>query len=285
MKLREVICQGESLLTEQHIEDAHLECEYLLRHVLNIGKASLYARLGDFLTQMEERKFWALVSSRLTHKPLAYILKQCYFYGMEYHIEQQALIPRPETELLVEEALRFATHHPPAGHPMLIADIGTGSGVLAITLAVHLPYSKVYASDISPAALEVANINRHRHRVVERVHLLKGNLLEPLPEPVNIIVANLPYVRKEDLNQLAPEIQWFEPLMALDGGKDGLDVIREFLCQSRDKLASPGIILLEVGLGQARRVRTIAEAYFSGKNIDVIPDLSGIDRVVRILHT
>jgi release factor glutamine methyltransferase len=112
--------------------------------------------------------------------------------------------------------------------------------------------------------------------------LLEGDLLETLPEPVNIIVANLPYVREEELKRLAPEIRWFEPLLALDGGEDGLDKVRQFLSQSGDRLIPPGIILLEVGLGQAQEVKTIAEGYFSSLSIDVIPDLSGIDRVVRV---
>lgn len=286
MKLKEAIYQGESLLTKQHIADARLNCECLLEHVLHIGRADLYTKLDEALTPPEEREFGVLLKRRLAHEPLDYILKQCYFYGIKYHIDPRALIPRPESELLIEEARVFAASYFPTGSLVGIADVGTGSGVLAITLARLFWGAKVYATDISPAALAVAEINCRRYGVSDRVSLLKGDLLEVLPEPVNIMVANLPYVRRGDIVGLMPEIREFEPLVALDGGEDGLDKVRRFLPQCRDKVTSPGIILLEVGLGQAQQVKTTAEGCFSSKSIiEIIPNLGGIERVVRILHS
>jgi release factor glutamine methyltransferase len=211
-----------------------------------------------------------LLERRLSGEPSAYITGHREFYGLDFRVNPSVLIPRPESELLVETALDIAKNRPLS----IIADIGTGSGAIAISLALGLPRAKIYATDISAAALEVALANCRQHGVSGRVRLLEGNLLEPLPEPVDIIVANLPYVSQ---SELAPR---FEPPLALDGGTDGTKIIEQLCQQVGGKLKAGGWLLLEIGQGQRATVVAILHNIFPEGEIEVIPDLGGIERLV-----
>lgn len=280
---------GDALyLTRCELAAANLDCatteaELLLRHVLGISKTQIYSEPEQLLTTREINRLRHLTQRRLLHEPIAYILRCCEFYGIEFYIDHRALIPRPETELLVEEAINFARHHFSPGNKLTIADIGTGSGAIAISLALALPKVKIYATDISASALEVANINRRRYKVDSQVELLQGNLLEPLPEPVDTIVANLPYIRNCELQTLSPEITNFEPTLAIAGGNDGWDKIRLLLDQVPGKLRPEGYLLLEIGQRQDKAVSSMINSYFPQARVELIPDLSGINRVVRII--
>jgi release factor glutamine methyltransferase len=183
----------------------------------------------------------------------------------------------------VESTLEFISQRFPSGVPFSIADVGTGSGAIAIVVALHLPQAEIYATDISAAALEVARINCGKHRVEKQVHLLLGDMLQPLPEPVDIILANLPYVKDSELPQLIPEIRNFEPITALAGGQDGLEKVHQLLPQAGQKLLPGGLILLEIGQGQGPVATALVKDYFPTGKIDLIPDLGGIDRVVRVV--
>jgi len=274
--LREALKCARLSLSSQNIEDASLESELLLRHTLKISRAQLYSSLNRRLTPREEEAFWTLINRRLNNEPAAYITNSREFYGLDFYVDQRALIPRPESELLVEAALNLAKNH----QPLAIADIGTGCGAIAISLAVNLPQARVYATDISKPALEVARINSQRHGVSRRIEFLQGNLLEPLPEPPDLVTANLPYVTKQELaqaKQLSPE-----PQVALDGGEDGLDKIRELASQLEGKLSPSGSLLLEIGTGQAAAVTSLFKNLFPEAKIEVLPDLSGTDRVVKL---
>jgi len=270
-------------LAAANLDCATIEAELLLCHVLGISKTQIYSEPEQLLSTTETNHLQHLIRRRLLHEPIAYILRCCEFYGIEFYIDHRALIPRPETELLVEEAIDFARHHLSPGNKLTIADIGTGSGAIAISLALALPQVKIYATDISASALEVANINCRRYKVDSQVELLQGNLLEPLPEPVDTIVANLPYIRNCELQTLSPEITNFEPTLAIAGGNDGWDKIRLLLDQVPGKLRPEGYLLLEIGQRQDKAVSSMINSYFPQARVELIPDLSGINRVVKII--
>lgn len=276
MTIRQVLSRAKKVLTNHNIEDASLECELLLRHTLEIDRVQLYQDLNREFTYQQEASFWQLMERRLKGEPTAYIIGHREFYGLDFYIDSGVLIPRPETELLVEKALEL-------GKTRLlynIAEVGTGCGAIAISLALNLPKVKIYATDISPAALKVASVNCHKHRVADRIYLLQGDMLDPLPEPVDLIIANLPYVRKTELPQV--NSAGFEPFVALNGGVDGLDKIRQLCNQASNKLLPQGCLLLEIGQGQRKAIVTFLKNLFPLSKIEVIPDLSGIDRIVSL---
>jgi release factor glutamine methyltransferase len=221
-----------------------------------------------------------LIRRRLHHEPIAYITGVKEFFGIEFYVDYRVLIPRPETELLVEQALKMANSRFPTS--CTIADVGTGCGAIAIALALNLPQAEVYATDISARALEVVAINCHRHKVNGRVHLRRGNLLNPIPKPMNLIVANLPYIRDSDIAKLAAETRLFEPTLALAGGEDGLRWIKELLSQVKSRLCPRGAILLEIAPGQGSEIAALARETFTKARIRVLPDLNGQERVLII---
>ena len=283
MTLREALRQAEAQIALQNIPDARIEAELLLMHALGIQRAELYARLAEPLPSAVGDKFEALVERRLRHEPAAYILGRHEFYGVELYVDSQVLIPRPETELLVETALVFVEQRFGKEQPCSILDVGTGSGAIAIVLALHLPRARIYATDASSGAIDVAGVNCTRHGVNGRVELLLGDLLDPLSRSVDLIVANLPYVKDADIPQLMPEIRDFEPVAALAGGADGLDKVRLLLAQSKGHLLSRGAVMLEIGIGQAEEAVSIAARHFPESKVDLLKDFAGIERVLRIM--
>lgn len=284
MIIKEAVHQASKTLVAHSIEDASLEAELLLMHILGLDRAKLYARLGEGLSADDAQALAQVVKRRLSHEPTAYIIGHREFFGHDFHVAPGVLIPRPESELLVEQALDFVKGRFSDGDP-IIAEIGTGSGAIAISLALILPKAWVYATDVSPCALEIARVNCQKHGVQGRVHLLEGDLLEPLPEPADIIIANLPYIKDEDWSKLSAEIRMYEPVVALAGGRDGLDKVRQLLGKVREKLRSGGLILLEVGPGQGQAAASLAESLFPGARIELAPDLGGRDRVLKAVLT
>jgi len=281
--IREALRQAEARIASQNVPDARVEAELLLMHCLSIQRAELYARLSEPLPSLVGEDFWPLVERRIRREPTAYILRRCEFYGIELYVDPRVLIPRPETELLVETAVGLVERRLGKEQPCSIADVGTGSGAIAVALALHLPRARIYATDSSADAVEVARLNCGRHGVEGRVELLVGDLLEPLSWPVDLIVANLPYVKDADIPQLMPEIRDFEPVAALAGGADGLDKVRILLAQAKDHLLPQGSVMLEIGLGQAEEAVSLAKRHFPESKVDLIKDFAGIERVLRIL--
>jgi len=281
--LREALHSVAQTLRKAGIADASVEAELLLGHVLGMSKTQLYTETERGLASAEIKHLWRLVHRRLDHEPTAYILGHCEFYGTDFYVDCHTLIPRPETELLVGKAVELAQRifHP--GKQITIADIGTGCGTIVVSLALALPQAKIYATDISASALRVAEINCQRHAVNSQVELLQGNLLEPLPQPVDMAIANLPYIKNYEFKDLSPEIRNFEPTIALAGGKNGLDKIQQMLEQMPKKLNYRACFLLEIGQGQGEMVTSLINSYFPQANIELIPDLGGIERVVNVI--
>ena len=276
MTLKQVLSQAREMLVANNIEDASLESELLLRHTLNINRVQLYQDLDHELSPEQEPTFWNLIKRRLSHEPTAYIIGHREFYGLDFYVNPHVLIPRPESELLVEMALSLAQNH----RVTTIADIGTGCGAIAINLALHSSQTKIYATDISASALKVALINCKKHGVVNRICLLQGDMLDPLTKPVDLIVANLPYVKKAELLRTSQAES--EPLLALNGGPDGLQKIHRLCRQVENKLHPTGYLFLEIGQGQGRAVTTLLHSLFPYAKIEVVPDLGGTERVVSL---
>jgi release factor glutamine methyltransferase len=279
VNFRQALDHARETLKKRKIEDASLEGEVLLRNILGISRAHLFSHLERELVPEHEAALERALARRLKGEPVAYIIGHHEFYGLDFIIDRNVLIPRPETELLVDIAISLVNHR----RFLKIADIGTGSGAIAVSLAVNLPGVTVYATDISAGALKVAAKNVTKHGVEDRVILLPGNLLEPLPVKVDLVIANLPYVRAAEIPGEGPLSH--EPALALDGGEDGLAVIRPFSRQVRAGLNKKGCLLLEIGQGQAKAVRTLLRNEFPGAEIRTDRDLSGIERSVTLCLT
>jgi release factor glutamine methyltransferase len=288
MILSEALQSANQTLLTTRIDDASVEAELLLGHILKMPRTQLYTEPERVLTSAETRHLWRLVQRRLDHEPTAYILGHCEFYGIDFCIDPHTFIPRPETELLVEKAVELAHRIAYPGKRITIADVGTGCGAIAISLALALPRAKIYATDISASALRVAGMNCQRHGVNSQVEILQGNLLEPLPQPVDMIVANLPYIKDCEFKDLSPEIINFEPTIALSGGEDGLDKIQQMLEQMPGKLSThrggcSACFLLEIGQGQGEMATSLIKSYSPQASIELISDLGGIERVVKVI--
>ena len=280
MILRETLQSTRRTLCGAGIPDAAVEAELLMGHLLRMSRTQLYTQPEKDLTMAERDRLRDLVRRRLDREPAAYIVGCREFYGVDFLVDCRTLIPRPETELLVERAIEAARCMRGPERRITIADIGTGCGAVAISLALAMPWAEIYATDASASALQVAEMNCRRHAVDGQVRLLHGNLLEPLPQPVDMVVANLPYVKDDELGDLAPEIRYYEPMLALAGGEDGLDVIRKLLEQMPGKISGQACFLLEVGEGQAHMTASLVRGYFPEASVGLITDLAGIERVV-----
>ncbi|HEX9987578.1 MAG TPA: peptide chain release factor N(5)-glutamine methyltransferase [Chloroflexia bacterium] len=251
-----------------------LDAEVLLGHILATTRASLLARLNDPLSSVSARDFEASIERRAQGEPVAYITGHKEFYGLDLYITQDVLVPRPETESVVEACLSLL---PPTG---LFADIGTGSGAIVVAVTKNLLGVRSYGTDISQAALSVAARNCEGHELQERVTLLQGNLLAPLPRKVDVIAANLPYVSP---GEAAPDVATWEPNVAVfGGGEDGTALIREFLAAAPGYLLPGGSVVMETAYSQGEIVSKLAESAFPGADIEVKKDLAGYDRIVII---
>lgn len=266
-----------------------LDSEVLLGHVLGLTRAELYTHSEQRLSDVERQAFEELIDRRFKHEPVAYLIGRKAFYGLDLMVDERVLIPRPETELLVDLALDLLAHHARAAvqagrdMPVIMADVGTGSGAIALAVAANVTVpTHIYATDISSSALAVAAENVRRLGLVEPVTLLLGDLLTPLPEPVDLIVANLPYIAESEWAALAPDIAEFEPALALSGGPDGLTYIRRLLEQAPDHLRPGGALLLEIGAGQGASVARLATGVFPEAFVEVLTDYGYLDRIVRV---
>ena len=277
--VKQVAARLAETLESHGIPESLLEAEVLLRHVLEYDRARFYASLPDEIDGKSLRRVEILADRRIAHEPLAYIIGRREFYGLDLTVSPAVLIPRQETESLVDAALEFARQRSDDG--ISIADIGTGSGAIAVALAVNLPAAQVYATDCSTSALAVADRNRHRHGVADRVCLLRGDLLFPLPQPVDLILSNPPYIATKLMSGLAPEVQ-MEPRVALDGGEEGLEVIRRLFEQAPSKLRAGGVLMVEISPEQLDAVCEMAKNLFPGAEITHHDDLLGLPRCVSV---
>lgn len=260
------------------VEDARIEAELLLAHAAGIDRAHLIARLKDPLGAATIAAFRRTLARRLAHEPLAYITGCREFYGVDILCGPAALIPRPESELLVDLALaEFRAR----GDALRIADVGTGSGGIACAVAVHAAAARVCAVDTSPAALALARRNVEALGIGRRVDLCRGDLLTGLGV-FDVVVANLPYVSEAEWPALQPEVRDFEPREALVAGPAGTEVNTRLLVQAPPHLAPGGLLALEMGDQHAAALSAVARAPFPASSVSVIKDLGGRDRVLVV---
>ncbi len=250
-----------------------LDAQLILGHVLDKPREYLIAHSEDPLRELDDHIFHKLLTLRMKGMPIAYILGSRPFYDRTFIVTPHVLIPRPETEHLVEAAMAWAKDR---GSVRLV-DVGTGSGVIAVTLAAHLPQARVVATDVSHAALLIA---RENGGDLTNIQYVQANLLEPLRGPLDIICANLPYIDTTEMGIL--DVAHFEPHVALDGGRGGLVLIRHLLDQAPARLAMPGLLLLEIGADQGPAVEALAKAAFPHADVRVLKDYAKLDRVVRV---
>lgn len=254
-----------------------LEEEILIAHALGLTRAQLLSKRSD---ELDPALYQPLLDRRARHEPTAYITGHQPFMGLDFYVDNNVLIPRPETELLVEAALSRVTGR---GSQVTIADIGTGSGCIAVSLAKFLPNAEVIGIDTSPAALEIAQKNAKRHQVADRCQLMLGNMFKkfttkaPRHQVFDLIISNPPYIPTEIIKTLEPEVRDWEPQQALDGGIDGLDYVRALIKESPKYLKENGVLALEFGENQAEEIKKLAEGKFD--RIEIIKDYAGIERI------
>ena len=266
-------------LAGRGVDSPRLDAEVLLADLLGLTRVQLYLNFDRPLIQEELAAYRERVKRRARREPAAYIIGKKEFYSLEFEIGPGVLVPRPETELLVDRALEFARLHYAGDDEILAADLGTGSGALAVSLAANNPAIRVRAVDISPEVLKIARRNARRLGVDDRVEFFEGDLLTPLFGQVfHLIVANLPYVPKPAFADMAPEVRDYEPHLALDGGADGLDLIRRAVAGAPEVLTGGGALFLEIWPDHGPGVRELARQNGFAETT-IVKDLAGLDRV------
>jgi len=276
MTINEALATGQKELYQ--LANPALDARLLLEHVLQASHSYLIAHHDDRLSPDQEQSYRSLLSRAAQREPIPYIVGHAPFYELDFTVTPAVLIPRPETELLVNEALTWAKGH----ESLHVVDVGTGSGCIAITLARYLPEAYIDATDISRAALAVAIENATRHVGAHRIHFHLGPLLAPVEEPADLIVANLPYISDHEWTMLDDGVKWYEPSSALKGGPKGLTLIAQMLDQARLHLFTGGAIFFEIGWQQGPAAQRLAQHYFPHARVSVRTDLSGHDRIVFV---
>ena len=280
----EILKLSEEYLAKHGIPDARRNAELLASHVLGKSRLDLYLEHERPLDDEEVRNMRAALAQRKNRKPIQYIFGEAEFYGLPFEVDPSVLVPRPETELLVEKTLS-ALKETKAGKAV-VYEIGTGSGCISVSVAKNFDNCCIYASDISTEALKIASGNAAKNGVSERIEFLLGHDLKPFRDAgapqADLVVSNPPYVPRAELRNLEPEVRDYEPTKALDGGPDGLDVIRQIIDQAPGAMGAGGTLLLEIGIGQSRAVTDYINSSGGFDEPGVVKDYQDIDRIVIV---
>lgn len=271
-----------SYFKSHDIESPRSAAEILLAHVLNLKRVELYVHYDQPLTRSELEQFKVFIKRRIKREPVAYILGTRGFWTIDVRVSKDVLIPRPETECLVEEALsRLSQDRSSAAKRIL--ELGTGSGAIILALALQQPQNILIASDISMNAVQIATENVRDRGLQGSIHFFCGDWLDPIrldAEPFDMILSNPPYIRKDEISRLQPEIYRYEPLAALDGGPDGLDCLERIITTAYNFLRPGGSLLIEIGYDQRPAVQKIIDKTGRYENVQFLKDYSGNNRVV-----
>ena len=281
MRLREAWVRSRRRLERADIPDADIEAQVLLRNTLGIDRATFHASPDRELSDKDAEAFECTVGRRIGGEPLSYITGHREFYGLDFVVTPDVLVPRQETEFLVEAVLGYARSRGEDERAPTIADIGTGSGAIAVALARHLPNAAVCATDVSRGALCVADENVRRHGLEGRVRLQHGDLFEALAGPVDVVVSNPPYLSDDEVAELPPDVQR-EPTLALAAGTDGMDVLRRLIVGAWEYLNPGGMLAFEIDPRRFEASTDLARRTFPGSKIGIVRDHGGLDRVVTV---
>jgi release factor glutamine methyltransferase len=284
MMVREVLLHGTTLLRSAHIETPQLDASLLLAYLLRVEKSRLVLIYGDSVSDEKICEYEKCIERRIEGENVAYLIGTKEFWGLNFKVTSSVLVPRPDTEILVEAAVNWIRSQQETNlqqnfrRHFRVIDICTGSGAIAAAIKYECPDVTVEASDISEAALDVADFNFHHLLGDGAIKQYKSNLLNDIPGKFDVIVSNPPYVPSEIISSLSKEVQR-EPLLALDGGADGLDIIRELISAAAKRLNSTGKIFLEAGSEQMPAIKTILQEN-GFVDIELMKDLAGLDRVI-----
>jgi release factor glutamine methyltransferase len=284
--ISEALKSTTEIFWKKDIESPRVEAEILLGHILNLKRTELYLNSQRVLSSKEEERLRHLIEERLKGKPLQYVIGETEFFGLKFKVDSRALIPRPETEILVSMVLEYFKKEKRESDSLKIIDVGTGAGNIAIALAFNLKNCFVYATDISSDALSLAKENAEINKIKDRIESLCGDLFAPLKDKglegkIDAVVSNPPYVQKEEKEILPKEVRDFEPEVALFAEKGLYQRIAD---QSSIYLRkAEGILVLETGYGQAQKVKNITQIKGEFASIEIIKDLAGIERVVMAI--
>lgn len=286
VRVAETVMAGSRRLVAAGIESARLDAELLLGFTLNMTREQLLLAASRELSMAQCERYEELLSRRLRREPLAYITRKQEFWSRDFVVSKDVLVPRPETEVLVEIALR-RTAELSRGSPLRILDLGTGSGAIAVALASELPAAEIFATDISPEALAVARLNAATNGVSTRVRFFQGDLFAAINHGIDrefdLIVSNPPYVCRGELSKLEPEVSCWEPHAALDGGHDGLDFYRRIAEDGPRYLRSGGILALEISAGMGQAVLALFKDATTYQEKQIYRDYGGSERVFAAL--
>ncbi|MGD2078449.1 MAG: peptide chain release factor N(5)-glutamine methyltransferase [Chloroflexota bacterium] len=285
LTIRAALTYGEGQLRGS--DSPALDARLLLEHVLQVNHTYLIAHGERALDSRHEATYRRLVRRAALREPIPYLTGWAPFYGRRFMVSPAVLIPRPDTELLVERAIRWINDWPaeraiqPSSGPVVV-DVGTGSGCVAITLDLEISAGQIEAVDISPAALSIAARNAERLNASDRITFHQGSLLAPVSGQPDLIVANPPYIADPEWTGIDDGIKWYEPDIALRGGPDGLVVIRQLLDEAARCLGPGGAVLCEIGWQQGPAARDLANSFFPQAQVEILPDFNGQDRVLAI---
>ncbi len=262
------------------IESADLDARLLLGHALGLDHAGLIAAGNRVLSAQDMESINALVARRVQYEPVARILGRKEFWGLPLRLSAATLVPRPDTEIVVEAALAATDRHFSRTQPLRIADLGTGTGALLFALLRELPHAQGVGTDLSSAALATAQENARDLGLLDRCELMVSDFGLALPEPFDLVVSNPPYIASADIGRLPPEVRGYDPALALDGGADGLDCYRRIAEDAGRLLKAGGLIVLEIGAGQSANVTALMESAGLRADAPPRPDLAGIPRAL-----
>lgn len=279
MTIIEAEKNGSNILNQAKIPSAILDAEVLLFYVLKKSKEFIFTNPELKITKTQEKKYESLIKRRVKFEPVAYLTGKKEFYGLEFTVNKNVLIPRPETELLVEEVIKYVGHK-----NITITDVGCGSGAIAISLKKHLPKTKIIATDISQLAINVAKKNANLNKVV--IKFIKTNLISNVSDNIDIIVANLPYVPEEErkIKNIFSAPLKYEPINGLYGGKYGLDIYEKLFQQVNNLKIKPKALFCEIGSTYTKKTLALVKTFFTGSKIEIKKDLCGKDRLLIIKY-